>query len=319
MKASPPRIGVVTVTYNSSSVLPDFLDSLAAQSDIEVRLYAIDNCSSDDSLALLAAETRIGHLTTIANAENLGVAVGNNQGIELALQEKCDWVLLLNNDTILPVDALSVLARVASDNDLDLLSPTIEATEPPGTIWYCGGRFVPLQGFRTMHDFPGATVDNFPTELVQTGYASTCCLLVRPTVFHSVGLMDPVYFVYFDDVDFAVRSVKAGLQYWVTPETTIIHKASSLTGGKSSPFTVKWVSRNWPLIALRQSGRLLGIVALGYIQTWMLARLLMSRDTWNIYRVRQQGFREGIRASSAPLPPRPQTPTRVDLARGTPR
>lgn len=298
-----PRIGVVTVTYNSEAVLPDFLESISSQDGVDVRLYAIDNDSHDNSVAMLRAETRLGFLQTVANESNLGVAVGNNQGIELAMHDDCDWVLLLNNDTILPRDALATLVRVAEDNALKLLSPTIEATEPPGTIWYGGGRFVPLQGFRTLHGTAGEPVSKFPEELTKTGYASTCCLLVSPSVFKAVGLMDPVYFVYFDDVDFAVRSVKHGFEYWVTPDVSIIHKASSLTGGKTSPFTVKWVSRNWPIIAIRHLNLSSRLVALAYIQLWMFARLAVKKDSVQVFRVRQSGFKEALRVATAAPPP----------------
>jgi GT2 family glycosyltransferase len=304
MATSTPRIGVVTVTYNSGDVLPDFLDSMAAQRGVEVYLYVIDNDSKDQTANLVRAEGRIPNLKAVFNDGNLGVAVGNNQGIELALEDDCDWVLLLNNDTIVPSDALIKLVDTAEANGIDLLSPTIEATEPPGTIWYGGGRFVPFQGYRTLHDAPGRPVAEFPRELTETGYASTCCLLVRPSVIERVGLMDPVYFVYFDDVDFAVRCTKAGYKYWVSPVTTIVHKASSLTGGKSSPFTVRWVSRNWPLIARRHLGPVAGPVALAYIQLWMLARLVARRDSPQIYRIRQKSFREGVKAAGAPPAPR---------------
>ncbi|ANP73906.1 glycosyltransferase family 2 protein [Cryobacterium arcticum] len=304
METRAPKVGVVTVTYNSETVLPDFLDSLAQQVGVELRLYAVDNDSHDASVAMLRAESRLGFVAIVPNDSNVGVAVGNNQGIELALQDGCDWVLLLNNDTVLPGNALATLVQVAEENGLKLLSPAIEATEPAGTIWYGGGKFVPLQGFRTLHGTAGQSVSQFPKELVKTGYASTCCLLVHPAVFKSVGLMDPVYFVYFDDVDFAVRSVAQGFEYWVTPEVTIIHKASSLTGGKSSPFTVKWVSRNWPLIAIRHLNVASKFVALSYIQVWMFARLALRRDSVNVFRVRQSGFREALRVASAVPPPR---------------
>ena len=307
MESKLPQVGVVTVTYNSGQVLPDFLDSMANQQDVDVRLYAIDNNSHDDSVAQLTAEARADHLTIVANDDNLGVAVGNNQGIELALRDECDWVLLLNNDTVLPSDALSILVRDAEAHNLDILAPLIEATDPPETIWYSDGHFVPSQGYRTFHDTTGHPISNFPTRLTKTGYASTCCLLVRPKVFFSVGLMDPIYFVYFDDVDFAVRAVARGFQYWVTPNTRIIHKASSLTGGKSSSFTVKWVSRNWALIARRHLGRARGAYALGFIQAWMLARLLVRKDSMATYSLRQKSFRDGYRAALAPPPPRAPT------------
>lgn len=304
MDTRSPRVGVVTVTYNSASVLDDFLDSLSSQEGIDLRLYAIDNLSSDNSIERLKQESRFTALKIVANDANLGVAVGNNQGIELALADGCDWVLLLNNDTLFARSTIRKLIDEAEANGLDLLSPMIEATDPPATVWYAGGHYTPSQGFRTFHDNAGAPVDMFPERRAATGYASTCALLVRPEVFHVVGLMDPVYFVYFDDVDFAVRCVQAGYQYWVSPVARVTHKASSLTGGKTSSFTVKWYSRNWPLIARRHLPLLKALVALGFIQTWTLARLLTRRDSFSNFALRQRSFVEGLAAAKAGPAPR---------------
>ena len=82
-----PFVGVVTVTYNSEEVLPDFLDSLAAQRNVRVRLYAIDNDSHDRTLAVLGGYEERIDIVTLANSENLGIAVGNNQGIEQAFAD----------------------------------------------------------------------------------------------------------------------------------------------------------------------------------------------------------------------------------------
>src|SRR5690242_9561959 len=78
------KIGVVTVTYNSARVIDGFLTSLLGQSKCDFVLYAVDNASSDETLA------RIGtyndpRVRVIANEKNLGIAEANNQGIEAAL------------------------------------------------------------------------------------------------------------------------------------------------------------------------------------------------------------------------------------------
>lgn len=306
MASSIPRVGVVTVTYNSAGVLDDFLDSMASQEGIELHLYAIDNASSDDSIARLRSEKRIEGLEIVVNDVNVGVASGNNLGIERALQDDCDWILLLNNDTLCTPSTIRNLVDEAEANRLDLVSPIIEATDPAATIWYSGGHFRPNQGFRTFHDNLGASTRMFPDERFPTGYASTCALLVRPKVFVNVGLMDPVYFVYFDDVDFAVRCVNAGYQYWVSPAGLVTHKASSITGGKSSPFTIKWYSRNWPLIARRHLPPLEALLALGFIQAWTFARVMTRRDSLSTFIRRQRSFVDGVTAAKAAPAPYPQ-------------
>lgn len=294
-------VGVVTVTYNSGIVLDDFLDSLAAQHGVQVRLYAVDNDSKDDSVARLEAETRLAHVEVIPNDDNLGVAVGNNQGIEAALRDGCDWVLLLNNDTMFEADMFSVLTKDAASRGLDIVSPVIEATDPPSTVWFDEGRIRGLP-MVTRHIGVGRPMSEVRPGLRQIGYASTCCLLVRPSVFERVGLMDPVYFVYFDDVDFAVRALRAGYEYWLDPAARLVHKASSLTGGKDSPFTVSWTARNWPLLVRIHRRGLARLAALAYVQVWITGRLLLRRDRFADFTLRQRRFRDamGVRLVAPP-------------------
>ena len=93
------KVGVVTVTYNSQQVLPDFFASLWSQTHTNFVLYAVDNASSDDSVQLVRAEAD-ERIRLIENASNVGVAAGNNIGITAARNDGCEYVLLLNNDTV---------------------------------------------------------------------------------------------------------------------------------------------------------------------------------------------------------------------------
>ncbi|WP_375405066.1 glycosyltransferase family 2 protein [uncultured Amnibacterium sp.] len=289
-----PIVGVVTVTFGSGGVLDDFLDSLAAQEGVTIRLYGVDNDSKDDSVARLRAEQRLQHVEVIANDANLGVAVGNNQGIEAALRDRCDWILLLNNDTMFGPSMIARLVSDAESRALDLVSPVIEATDPADTVWYAGGR---IRGVSmvTRHLGVGRPMSSVRAGVRRTGYASTCCLLVRPQVFQRIGLMDPLYFVYFDDVDFAARALKAGYQYWLDSDARLTHKASSLTGGKQSTFTVSWTARNWPLMVRRHRRGAALALGLAYVQLWIVGRFILRRDRFSDFALRQSRFRDAMR------------------------
>src|ERR1700760_5135646 len=98
-KLSSGRIGVVTITYNSEKVLPEFIDSIKKQTYQDFALYVIDNNSSDNTLSMLS-DWNESRLFVIPNLVNRGVAAGNNQGIRAAIEEGCNYVLLLNNDVV---------------------------------------------------------------------------------------------------------------------------------------------------------------------------------------------------------------------------
>ena len=102
------RIGIVTITYNSSSVIDDFMASILSQNYTNFILYIIDNASSDDTLHRVAQyiDPRI---VVISNTVNKGIAAGNNQGINASIEMKCGKVLLINNDTVFDPDLIDKL------------------------------------------------------------------------------------------------------------------------------------------------------------------------------------------------------------------
>lgn len=116
------KIGVVTVTFNSEEVIEDFLKSLLAQTYEMFSLYVIDNSSTDLTLNKLEKwdDCRIN---VMKNTANLGVAAGNNQGIKLALEEGCDSILLINNDTVFEKTLLSKLLEVIKQNNCSIATP----------------------------------------------------------------------------------------------------------------------------------------------------------------------------------------------------
>lgn len=299
----PARVAVVTVTYNSAEVLDDFLASLRSQSDVDVHLYAVDNASRDQSLEVLGRYASAVPCTIIANDDNVGIAVGNNQGIERAVADGCDWILLLNNDTVFSARFIADLVETARANRVSILSPVIEATSPPGSIWYREGTILPYKAMKAKHVDMGLPMPSALESCFEVNYASTCALLVDPSVFAKVGLMDPIYFVYGDDVDFCLRARKAGYGYHVAGNVTMIHKASSLTGEFTAPFAVRWISRNWVVVARRHCRkRELSVGAL-YIALWTLGRALLRKETLRVTSGRVRAFVEGMRLDLTQGPP----------------
>lgn len=236
------RIGVVTVTYNSAAVLPEFLDSIGRQTSQEFILYVVDNASIDKSVEIVGGFDD-PRLRVIANTQNLGVAEGNNQGIRAALADGCDAVLLLNNDTVFPADMFAQLRDGLELYNCAMTTPKIYYHDEPNKIWAAGGYFQPWLGYRTQH-YGGEQEDTGQFDAVRSvTYAPTCCVLIHRDVFHRIGLMDPLYFVYVDDVDFMFRAMKAGFVMKYLPEAKLWHKVSSLTGHMSD-FMIRYATRN---------------------------------------------------------------------------
>jgi len=243
--AAAPLIGVVTVTFNSESFLPEFFASCRTQTLANFRLYAIDNASRDGSAAALLQEAKTEpRLHVIVNKDNVGVAAGNNQGILQALADGCEWVLLLNNDTLFSPALFQQLLDACEQQQWPVVVPKMYFDAPRDSVWYGGGYFNTVRGHTGYHLRMGEKdLGQFDTPTTMD-YAPTCCMLVKRSVFETIGLMDETYFVYFDDTDFCwrLRQHKQALGYW--PAATLVHKVGGSTGGVTSPFTVRITARN---------------------------------------------------------------------------
>ena len=223
------KIGVVTVTYNSSDVIDKFLKDLFKQKFSKFLLYVVDNASTDNSLEKIN-KIKDSRTKVIKNSVNKGVANANNKGIASALKDNCSHVLLLNNDVEFTDDLFYILINSIRSNKYSLVSPKINFFDNKDIIWYAGGIFNKYNGFLPSHIGLNDKDKGHKNEKTTTEYASTCCLLIKKEVFDDIGLMDEKYFVYFDDTDFLYRVLKDNRHKLLyNPSAILYHKVGSLS------------------------------------------------------------------------------------------
>lgn len=288
------KLGAVTVTYNSSAVIDRFLDSMLRQTYPAFVLYVVDNCSSDDTLRRVAGyrDTRI---QIVANEHNVGFAEGSNQGVRAALAADCDSVLLINNDTEFGPALLGQLHRGLDEFGSDMTAPKILYHDKQKIIWSAGGGFNALKGYAGFHyglDEPDQGQFDTPKTVK---HAPACCLLIRRRVFDTIGLMDPRYFVYLDDTDFCYRAMRADLKITYLPSAILFHKASSLTGGEESDFSVRFRTRNQIYFMLKHLGLWRNSYYLPAFQLYQLVKLILRKISFRSFALRQKAFVEGLR------------------------
>jgi GT2 family glycosyltransferase len=287
------RIGVVTVTYNSSSVLPEFIHSLEQQTHRDFLLYVVDNASRDDSFDQLE---RWGdpRLILISNQENLGVAAGNNQGIRAALDSGCEYVLLLNNDVVFGAELFQQLQDGLAEYRCNMTTPLIYFCEPHDVIWCAGGYFQPRLAFRNLHYAENQRDVGQCNRARAVTYAPTCCVLVHREVFSRIGLMDERYFVYSDDTDFMLRAWRAGESLWYLPEAKLWHKVNSLTGTDSA-FSMRYGARNRAFFIAKHVRGGYGALFQWLYAGYYLLRFVLKKDTRAAYDIKRAAWAEGRR------------------------
>jgi len=223
------KIGLVTITYNSADVLRPFLDCVWQQTHNNLVLYVVDNTSTDATLAILAKD-RDSRLKIINNSTNFGVAKANNQGIESAISDRCDQVLIINNDVEFETTLIEKLLQVQAEKSCSLVTPKMMYFDNPNHIWYAGSWFIKKKGYLPLHRGMKQLDEGQYDKIVEVEYAPTCCLLAKKKVFQDIGLMDEKYFVYFDDTDFSYRVWKDRRhKMFYYPDVKFYHKVGSLT------------------------------------------------------------------------------------------
>lgn len=237
-----PRISIILLNLNNYGDTRDCLESLRRVDYPNFEVIVVDNGSTDDSCGRLQSE--FASARVVASKTNLGFAGGNNLGIQIALQGTADYVLLLNNDTVVDPCFLHELVQVAeTDSKIGILASKIFYESEPKRIWYAGGSVKYLSGLCIHLGFDQLDQDDSFSRVTDTEFSSGCAMMLRSSVLREIGLLDEKLFVYWEDADFCMRSRKAGYRCVFVPAARVWHKVSR-TCGEQSPFTLYLTTRN---------------------------------------------------------------------------
>ncbi len=231
MSSAMPKVAVIVLTWNRKSLTLDCLESLVSLEYDNVDLIVVDNASTDGT-ATAIREGYGDRVTIIENDRNLGFAVGNNIGIRRALDGGADYVLLLNNDTVVDPGLLDHLVAAAAESpEVGIVGPKIFFASPPDRIWFAGGE-VSLARGTSRHIGIRQTDRGQFEETRVVDYITGCALMAARAVFETVGDLDPVFVAYYEDVDFCMRARQKGYRVVYVPAGKVWHRISASTGGQ---------------------------------------------------------------------------------------
>ena len=193
----------------------------------------VDNGSSDGSAVAIRAAFPGVHL--IETGANLGFCAGNNVGLEWALAQGADYVLMLNNDTWFdPAMTSELVAAARDDAQIGLAGPKIYQAAPPHVLWSAGGAVTFWGNVTAMRGFRQADHGQYDTA-ADVDYLPGCGILARRQLLETVGLLDVTYFAYYEDADWAMRARRAGWKVRYVPSARMWHKGGASTGGFYNP------------------------------------------------------------------------------------
>ena len=243
------------------------------------RVLLVDNGSTDGTAEAVRAE--FPGVLVHRLEKNLYFAGGVNEGLRRALGEGARSILLLNNDVVLDRGALEILIRaLEADPRRAAVSPKIYYFDAPDVIWFAGG----LVGGPGLIRHRGVNVKDEKLRDAPRAidYVSGAAALLSRDALESVGLLDPDYVIYVEDVDWSARAREAGRTLWYEPAAKGWHHVSATSGGGLTPLKAYYRLRSGGLYLKRHGGKwdrpLSWVAYLGWTLT-LLPRALARGDT----------------------------------------
>ena len=215
-------VAVVVVTYNRADLLERMLAGLAALETRPDAVYVVDNASIDHTPAVLDRAANLG-LVSMRLPENLGGAGGFRVGLKAAYDAGFDRIWLMDDDVVPAPDCLTVLLGI---DEACLMAVREDSA----------GRLVEKAAIR--FDLRNPLAVRPKTASVDSSYASRADLpalveieivafegfLLRREVVAAVGLPDDSFFIFYDDVDFAIRARRAGYRIWAVRDAVLVRQ-----------------------------------------------------------------------------------------------
>jgi N-acetylglucosaminyl-diphospho-decaprenol L-rhamnosyltransferase len=252
----PIDLTAIIVNFNTEGLLRDAIGKLQhAAAHVSLKIAIIDNASKDNSVALIKSEFPACHL--IVNDTNVGFGRANNQALSLV---EGRYVLLLNTDAFVSQDTLDkTISYMDAYPRCGILG--VKLVSRDGSLQPCARYFpTPWNLFLARtgldHIFTHVQMDDDTNwdhaSVRQCDWVPGCYYLVRREVIEQIGLFDPRYFLYYEEVDHCLAAKKAGWEVIFFADTTVIH-----IGGESAKISSEITSSGRQIEAIQIESELL--------------------------------------------------------------
>jgi hypothetical protein len=223
-----PLVYIIILNWNGYKDTIECLKSLLKIDYKNYKIILIDNASTNDSVKEI--KSKFPNIKLLENLKNLGFSGGCNVGIRYALKHDADYILLLNNDTVVSKNFLSELVSVGeTDEKIGILSPFIYLADKPEVIWSSGLNF----NFRNSWPFIDKNKSKIDRGQFKNNrkveFLTGCSMLIKKSVIDKIGLYKEEYFLYIEDMDYSLMAVKNDFSLYAIPSSKVWHKI-----GKSS-------------------------------------------------------------------------------------
>lgn len=247
---SRPRVCAIIVNWNlAESTMHALKGVFAQQVDAEISTFVVDNGSDDADYAKLRTFMHdLPRTRLLRSPENTGFTGGVNLAVQQAVSELPDFYLLVNNDADLSPKALGELLEVAHDSGAAITGARI--VDSQGRTLFHGRQF-PGELFGLWHERTAPGVQWKSTGRVDGAAMLIAATLVQQRLTENEWLLDPAYFLYWEDVDLCAYASSKGKTCAIASNAIVFHAVAASSGGIFNPRGTYYQTRNRIFIARR--------------------------------------------------------------------
>jgi len=219
-----PKVSIIILNWNDLDYTVHCLESLGKITHPNYDIIVVDNGSKGNDAEILREKFK-DYIHIIENDKNYGFAEGCNIAMRYALENLSpDYILLLNNDTTVAPDFLAEMVKIAeSDPLIGIAGPKIYFSDEPNKIQSVGAQIDWRKGQSFSVGHNEIDIGQFD-KIREVDWVYGCALLIKRTTIKDIGLLDPAYFAYVEEVDWCVRCKKSGYKVVFIPKAKIWHK-----------------------------------------------------------------------------------------------
>lgn len=245
-----PLISVVIPVRNRCDITLRVLARITRQTHPNLLIIVIDSCSTDGTAE--AIKSKYPDVCLISADPNDYWAGATNRGVQLGLAAGSEWILTINDDSLVDLDYIERLLVIACANDCQILGSQINYLANPKQVWSLGTQANwGCQDFLSLR-FNGTHIKDLPLRILSQEVISVDALpgngvMINCNVFKSIGLYNKRFLPHYHaDSEFVMRAINAGFKAWVTPRVTLFNDFS--VDQKKLPFDsfkgLKWIFCN---------------------------------------------------------------------------
>jgi len=223
---SEPLVYIIILNYNGYK---DTIECIHSLKDIDYKNYKIvvvDNNSVDNSIEKI--KNTFNEIVVLNTGINLGYAGGNNYGIKYALENKANYICVINNDVIVDRNFLKPLVDYMENNkNVGIVGPAVCEYYDKNIVQSTGAKINLAKGNVPLINYGKKYSNITKSKVIECDYISGACLLFRKDLVNEIGYIPESYFLFYEETEWCLKVKRRGYKVVCLPNSKIYHKGSA--------------------------------------------------------------------------------------------